>query len=408
MPWKAKGHLQEYTRLWWHIKYTWLSIICILILYNHLFVHMKCCWKCLIWKSEVTKRCTTGLLFELPLSWCLLTIDGIHGTFPNVLFFRLPGKRDGDLCRNSKTTVAPRSFTLSTKSFSDSEYIFELQDSTKIQASQRCLSISSISVFIPTWCKHETHDRIRSSLKGSMLSGGGKSGSRDIWPVLGVSPYNPQEIGRLNFPNWGWWWLMEILVGGFPPPIWKICSSQHPFGPQTSKKNLRRLSKLPSGGVLSQKLLELYLVRLKLGNETATELLSFHLKYWYTKSCISSKGRYLIDSKLFEQSQVVFTGFSPSVHVWKQYSSHTENNHTMSQFFYLSDSAMVFNSLILYKETLPRAWREVHRSPIPCVLHPVCIIIPRGFPSFVTSSFRRWFLRVDAVYSVYSSNKHGK
>lgn len=66
------------------------------------------------------------------------------------LVFRLPGKRDGDLCRNSKTTVAPRSFTLSTKSFSDSEYIFELQDSTKIQASQRCLSISSISVFIPT------------------------------------------------------------------------------------------------------------------------------------------------------------------------------------------------------------------------------------------------------------------
>ena len=122
------------------------------------------------------------------------------------LVFRLPGKRDGDLCRNSKTTVAPRSFTLSTKSFSDSEYIFELQDSTKIQASQRCLSISSISVFIPTWCKHETHDRIRSSLKGSMLSGGGKSGSRDIWPVLGVSPYNPQEIGRLNFPNWGCWW----------------------------------------------------------------------------------------------------------------------------------------------------------------------------------------------------------
>ena len=53
--------------------------------------------------------------------------------------------------------------------------------------------------------------------------------------------------------------------------------------------------------------------------------------------CISSKGRYLIDSNMFEQSQVVFSGCSPSVHVWKQYSSHTENNHTMSQLFYLSD-----------------------------------------------------------------------
>ena len=140
------------------------------------------------------------------------------------LVFRLPGKRDGDLCRNSKTTVAPRSFTLSTKSFSDSEYIFELQDSTKIQASQRCLSISSISisisVFIPTWCKHETHDWIRSSLKGSMLSGGGKSGSCDIWPVLGVSPYNPQENWPFELPKLGlmmvdgdssWWFFPTHL-----------------------------------------------------------------------------------------------------------------------------------------------------------------------------------------------------